>query len=205
MRRARLAAGLLGAAALAGAAWAQEQEPPPPAATTITPGATVAGVPAEAVPPEETRTAPPPAPRPIREEEEEAASDAPPAPPAPAAPLKRPRLGAAVLQATDKITAETLRFEARVNEPVRYKGLIVTVRACETTANDEAVADSIAHLDVLSQPAATSGRSPPPARIAFRGWMFAGSPALHPFEHPSYDLWVIACKAASPVVSPGKA
>ena len=188
--------------ALAGAAWSQVQEAaaPPSAPPTSAP---VTGVPVEAVPPEESAPPPPP-PKVLREEPEEA-DEAPAAPPPPVAPLKRPRLGAAVLQATDKITAETLRFEARVGEPVRYKGLIVTVRACETTASDEPVADSIAHLDVLSQPTAAPGRPLPPARTVFRGWMFAGSPALHPFEHPSYDLWVIACKAASPVVSAGKA
>jgi hypothetical protein len=32
----------------------------------------------------------------------------------------------------------------------------------------------------------------------FHGWMFATSPALHPFQHPVYDAWLIACMAAAP-------
>lgn len=178
--------------ALAGAAAALAQDPPPAAPEPPT-AAPPPPVPPDAAPPEE------PAPAPAAELPRAPAE--PSAPPKPAEPLKRPRFAAAVLQATDKITAETLRFEAKVGEPVRYKGVVVTVRACETTAADEPVFDSAAHLDVLSQPVATPGHRTPASRSAFRGWMFAGSPGLHPFEHPAYDLWLIACKTPAPVVA----
>ena len=103
----------------------------------------------------------------------------------------------------DKITAETLRFEAKVGEPVRYKGLVLTVRACETTAADETAPDNIAYLEVQSQPLNSPGHAAAPPRQVFRGWMFANSPALHPFEHPIYDVWLIACRTAAPsVVAP---
>ncbi len=121
----------------------------------------------------------------------------PPDPKPDVPPIKRPRFTAAVIQGVDKITAETLRFEAKVGEPVRYKGLILTVHACETTAADEDVQDSIVHLDVVSQPI-SAGHASGPVRQVFRGWMFAGGPALHPFENSIYDLWLIACKTASP-------
>ena len=111
-------------------------------------------------------------------------------------PMKRPRYGAAILQAVDKVTAETLRFEAQVGHPVRFKGLVVTVNTCETTAADEDAPDSIAHLSVLSQP---EGLTTATARDAYRGWMFANAPAVHPFQHPVYDVWLIACKTAAPL------
>ena len=53
-------------------------------------------------------------------------------------PQKRPRYAGAILQAVDKVTAESVRFEAPIGQPVRYKGLIYMVKACETTADDEA-------------------------------------------------------------------
>lgn len=115
-------------------------------------------------------------------------------------PIKRPRYGSAILQAVDKVTAETLRFEAKVGQPVRFKGLVVTVSACETTAPSEDVPDSIAHLTVLSQP---EGMTTAAAREAYRGWMYANAPAVHPFGHPVYDLWLIACKITSPPAAPG--
>ena len=102
-----------------------------------------------------------------------------------------------VLQALDKVTAETLRFEAKVDEPVRYKDLVITVHACETQASDEPYAQTAAHLEVQYQPELLGGRTVRVAHQVFRGWMFGDAPGLNPFEHPIYDLWVIACKTAS--------
>jgi hypothetical protein len=124
------------------------------------------------------------------------------APPPPPPPPRRPRYQSVVLQALDKVTAETLRFEARVNEPVRYKDLVITVHACETQASDEPYAQTAAHLEVQYQPEVIGGRTPEVARQVFRGWMFGDAPGLHPFEHPIYDVWVIACKAPSGAASP---
>jgi len=115
-------------------------------------------------------------------------------------PQRRARYDIAVLQALDKVTAETLRFEAPVGRPVRYKTLIFTVRACEHTAPDEPVEDSIAYVEVLSQPRAEPGRPVLPAKQSFKGWMYASSPSLNPLEHPVYAAWLISCRAASPVV-----
>lgn len=114
-----------------------------------------------------------------------------------AVPLGRPRYTTAVLQALDKVTAETLRFEVKVGEPVRYKDLVITVHDCETSATNEAPQDSIVHMDVQYQPAVLGGGASV-VRQVFRGWMFAQSPGLHPFVSPIYDVWVIACKTPAP-------
>ncbi|HEY0052581.1 MAG TPA: DUF2155 domain-containing protein, partial [Caulobacteraceae bacterium] len=104
---------------------------------------------------------------------------------------RRPRHQIAVIQALDKITAESIRFEARVGRPVRYKSLVVTVRACETTTGEEAMRDSAAYLEVESQP-----RGGAAGRQVFRGWMYAQNPAISGLQHPVYDAWVIGCKDA---------
>jgi hypothetical protein len=116
----------------------------------------------------------------------------------PVEPLKRPRYAVAVMQALDKVTAETVRFEAPVNQPVRYKTLIFTVRACETTAADETGSDAIAHVEIDNQPKGPQGGAQPPTRQVFRGWMYASSPGLNLFQHPIYDAWLIACKTVTP-------
>ena len=113
----------------------------------------------------------------------------------------RPRHGAAIVQAIDKVTAETLKFEVKVGRPVRYKTLVFTLRACETEADDEPVRESAGHLTITSQPKGQPGRvQPEPAQI-FRGWMFASSPGLNPFEHPIYDAWLVGCIAPPPAVA----
>ena len=170
---------------------------PPAPVTTALPNTPVAKGLATAVTPDEA--VPPPIPEHVAKRAKAPAAPEPPK--LPAEPMKRARYDSAVLQAVDKITAETLRFESKVGEPVRYKGLILTVRSCEITASDEPAADNIAYLDVQSQPISAPGHATAPPRQVFRGWMFASSPALHAFEHPIYDIWLIACKASAPVAA----
>lgn len=119
-------------------------------------------------------------------------------PEAPPVPLKRARASAAILQAIDKVTAETIRFEAPVGQPIRYKSLVFTVRACETATPDELAPEAVAYVVVDSEPRPQPGRARRPSRQIFRGWMYASSPSINPLEHPVYDAWVIACSTAAP-------
>jgi len=172
---------------------------PPPGQPAAPQGAAGAAEPEEA-PPQEVPT---PAPVVVPSISEKEITPATPpgaavAPDKPPAPPRRARYDVAVLEALDKITAETLVFEAPVGKPIRYKGLIFTVRACERSSPEEAVEDSIAYLTIDSQPRAEAGHATPPARQVFKGWMYASSPGLHPLEHAVYDAWVINCRAAAP-------
>jgi hypothetical protein len=194
MRRLALrVAGIAGLGALvAGAVIAQPSSP-----ETTAPAAPAA----EEAPPATVAPPAPAAPAPVAADEVSPAS-APKAvvaePARTAEPMRRPRYDIAVLQALDKITAETLRFEAKVGVPVRWKGLVFTVQACERSAPDEPGEDAFVHLSIDSQPRAQPGRPTPAPKEAFRGWMFAASPGLHPVEHPVYDAWAITCRASAP-------
>jgi hypothetical protein len=124
------------------------------------------------------------------------AAPPPPAkPPEPPVPIRSP---VAILQALDKVTAETIRFAAPVGRKVRYKNLVFTVRACETRDVDAPEPRAAAYLIIDSAPPGAPGGRPPPAKQVYEGWMYAVSPGLHPFEHPIYDAWLIACSAAAP-------
>jgi len=119
----------------------------------------------------------------------------PPLPPAPAVPVRSP---AAVMQALDKVTAETMRFAVPIGEPIRYKNLVFVVKACETTGLGAASPQASAYVVIDSAPLSSGGAAPPPPRQVFKGWMFANSPGLNPFQHPIYDAWLISCMAAAP-------
>lgn len=112
-----------------------------------------------------------------------------------AVPGRRQRRPVAVIQAIDKVTAESMRFEVEVGgRPVRFnKTLIFSVRACEISAADEQTEDAIAYLEVGVQPRNVA--VPTEARQIFKGWMFASSPGVSGLQHPIYDAWVIGCKA----------
>jgi hypothetical protein len=197
----RLRLTLLAGLALAGVAGLVQAQPQPaPAAPALPPAEPVAPT-AEEPPPVQPAPAPAPTPAPITAEKPAQAAAKPKVAEKPAAPKPRVRGGAAIIQAIDKVTAETLKFEAPVGQPIRYKTLIFTVRACETTAADEEQADSVVYMTIDSQPKAAPGRAAPAPRQVFRGWMFASSPGLNPLQHPVYDAWLIACRAAAPAPS----
>lgn len=215
------------AAAGVGLVTAQEQTPPPvtppgetapdPAAPPVPPSGETPAEPGAATPPPvgiddpapytvlgpDSRRAqaeelPPPVETLPEEVIEEPVEPGPP-PPRP----RRPRFGRAVVQAVDKVTAETLVFEVAVGRPVRYKSLIFRLNGCETEAVDEPLKEAVAHLIITSQPKAQPGRAVPEAAQVFRGWMFASSPGLNPLEHPVYDAWLIACRTSEPVAEGG--
>ena len=106
--------------------------------------------------------------------------------------------GVAVLNALDKITGRVSEIEAAVDEPVEFGTLSITARACYATPPEEAP-ESKAFLEVVDH---RPGAAPEPV---FSGWMFASSPSVSAMEHPVYDVWVIACKAALPEMDSGKA
>ena len=109
----------------------------------------------------------------------------------PETPGRRQRRKFAVIQAIDKVTAETMKFEVEVGgRPVRFnRNLIFAARACEVTTPDELTEDAIAYMDVSLQP-----RGQNASRQIFRGWMFASSPAVSGVQNPYYDAWVVGCK-----------
>ena len=179
-----------------------QQEPAPGPKIIIAPKAGPAPAPAAQPPaaaePEAPAPASPGAAASDEGDDEGEPASSKPAPAKPVEPMKRPRYAVAVLQALDKVSAETLRFEAPINQPIRYKSLIFIVHACETTAPDEATTDAVANVEIISQPKGPDGKPPPPGKPVFKGWMYANSPGLNLLQHPVYDAWLIACKTATP-------
>jgi hypothetical protein len=200
MRRAAIlgATALVAALTVVGPAGARQSIAP---VAPQAPQAPVAPAPQPLVPREAAPAPQQPVPNPVKV--------APKPPPKPAAivtpakppePIKRGRSSVAIVQALDKVTTETMRFEAPIGQPIRYKTLIFTVRACETSAPDEVAPESAAYVVVDTQPKAVAGRVAPPGRQVYKGWMYANSPGLNPLQHPVYDAWLIACKTSAPVV-----
>jgi len=113
----------------------------------------------------------------------------------PDVPVRRQRQRVAIIEAIDKITAQSMRFEVAVGgRPVRFNdNLIFSVRSCEVSAPNELVEDAVAYVDISLQPRGVNKTTEP--RQIFRGWMFASTPAVNGLQHPIYDAWVVGCKA----------
>ena len=210
-RRSRLAVGLIGGVAIAIAAGLAVLAQPSDNESSSSGGSSSSssdvppGVPVIQAPPEAT----PPPDNSASDDESDNHDNArrppatnslaakPPAPLPPAGP-KPVRSPAAVMQALDKVTAETMRFAAKVGQPVRYKNLVFVVKACESTGLGGPSPQESAYVVIDFAPLGAEGIAAPPPRQVFKGWMFANSPGLNPFQHPTYDAWLITCMAAAP-------
>jgi hypothetical protein len=84
-------------------------------------------------------------------------------------------------------------------QSVRWKDIIVRLRACETTAPWEAekLTGAFVQLDV-QQPDRSWNR-------AFSGWLYKESPSLNVVEHPVYDVWPKSCEMTYPAGPPAPA
>jgi hypothetical protein len=215
-RRASLVAVLaaLSGLTVTGAALARQNAPQPQTPPSATQAPTATAAPRPVAPPQageprqaQPALAPPAAATlgaPATPEPVPATTVKPTTPAKPPEPAKRQRYAVAILQALDKVTTETMRFEVPVGQPIRYKTLIFTVRACETAASDEIAPETAAYVVVDTQPKAQVGRAAPPGRQIYKGWMYASSPGLNPLQHPVYDAWLIACRQSVPVAPPAK-
>ena len=205
-----LARALVGAVLVAGLALAAREAPaqltdlppsgpppvdtaPPASAPMNGPGTIVSPTPSNSAPAansaDEATDTPAPPPKPV--------AKPPSPPPGPPLPTRTPT---AIMQVLDKVTAETLQFEAPVGRAIRYKTLVMTVRVCETRGASDPEPRPSAYVVMDTRALAVPGHEPPRAKRVFDGWMFANAPSLHALEHPIYDAWLVGCSAGNPVV-----
>jgi hypothetical protein len=93
---------------------------------------------------------------------------------------------AAQLRALDRLSGVTRDLEVGVGEAAQIDGLAVSVVECRYPVDNPA-GDAYAYIliDDLSR-----------RETLFDGWMIASSPALNPFDHMRYDVWVLRCITA---------
>ena len=101
----------------------------------------------------------------------------------------------AVLQGLDKVTARVSKFEAPLDQPVKFGTLSIVVKACRKRPPEEPP-ESAAFLEIRDVGPVGDGKQ------VFSGWMFASSPALSALEHPVYDVWVVGCADPLPEPAP---
>ena len=87
----------------------------------------------------------------------------------------------------------------RPGQSVRWKDVIVRLRACETTAPWEAekLTGAFVQVDVK--------RSDQSWGRAFSGWLYRESPSLNVVEHPVYDVTPKSCEMTYPAGPPAPA
>ena len=114
-------------------------------------------------------------------------SPAPSVPPTPAPAASRPWLpqGTAMIQALDKVNAQSSVLTLKVGTSGQFGALTVSVQSCMVRPVDQP-ADATAFLTV------TDSHAEGPV---FSGWMLRSQPSLSMLEHAIYDLRVVGCGA----------
>jgi hypothetical protein len=97
----------------------------------------------------------------------------------------------AVLQGLDKTTARVSKFDAPVDQTVRFGTLVITVRTCVKTPPEEEPNTAAFLIIDEVRPGDANGVQ---SKRVFSGWMFASSPAISALEDPIYDINVLDCK-----------
>jgi hypothetical protein len=105
----------------------------------------------------------------------------------------------AVLGILNKRNGIVQNVTLRPGQSVRWKDMIVRLRACETTApwEEEKLTGAFVQLDV-QQPDKSWSR-------IFSGWLYKESPSLNVVEHPVYDVWPRSCAMTYPAGPPAPA
>jgi hypothetical protein len=98
----------------------------------------------------------------------------------------------AVIGILNKRNGLTQNVALHPGQSVRWKDVIVRLRACETTAPWEAekLTGAFVQVDVL-KPDRSWNR-------VFSGWLYKESPSLNVVEHPVYDVWPKSCVMTYP-------
>jgi len=98
----------------------------------------------------------------------------------------------AVLAILNKRNGIVQNVSLHPGQSVRWKDVIVRLRACETTApwEEEKLTGAFVQVDV-QQPNKRWDR-------VFSGWLYKESPSLNVVEHPVYDVWPRSCAMTYP-------
>jgi hypothetical protein len=94
-----------------------------------------------------------------------------------------------ILQGLNKITARNSKIEVKLDQPVKFGNLIITLHACWKSPPEESP-ESKALLEMWEEIPGEVRKK------IFSGWMFASSPLISAPEHPIYDITILECNGS---------
>lgn len=92
-----------------------------------------------------------------------------------------------VIQALNKITAKSYRYEIKIGNEINFERLIVKPLFCWKSSPED-VSENKVLLKV------TELKIDRTQNDIFYGWMFSSYPGLSSIEHPMYDITIVDCK-----------
>ena len=87
----------------------------------------------------------------------------------------------------DKVSSKTNLLKLTIGEKKKFKNLSIKSLKCKNSEFDDNP-EITAYIQVQDITNKDNNEV-----FIFNGWTFSSSPAINPFDHPVYDIWLIKC------------
>ena len=87
----------------------------------------------------------------------------------------------------DKVSSKTNLLKLKIGEELKFQNLLIKSLKCKNSEFDDnpEITSYIQVKDLTNKDKNEV--------FVFNGWTFSSSPAINPFDHPVYDLWLTRC------------
>jgi len=87
----------------------------------------------------------------------------------------------------DKVSSKTNLLKLTIGEEKKFQNLLIKSLKCKNSEFDDNP-EITAYIQVQDLVNTDNNEV-----FIFNGWTFSSSPAINPFDHPIYDIWLIKC------------
>tara|TARA_B100000579_G_scaffold378681_1_gene345524 strand:- start:48 stop:452 length:405 start_codon:yes stop_codon:yes gene_type:complete len=91
------------------------------------------------------------------------------------------------IKVLDKISSKNYKLNIKIGEEKIFKNISIKPLKCKNSQFDDNP-EITAYLKVKDLKNKDKNEV-----FIFNGWTFSSSPALRPFDHPIYDIWLTKC------------
>ena len=87
----------------------------------------------------------------------------------------------------DKVSSKTDLLKLEIGKEIKFKRLLIKSLKCKNSEFDDNP-EIIAYIQVKDMTNKDNNEV-----FIFNGWTFSSSPAVNPFDHAVYDIWLTRC------------
>ena len=87
----------------------------------------------------------------------------------------------------DKVSSKTNLLKLKIGEEKKFQNLLIKSLKCKNSEFDDNP-EITAYIQVQDITNKDNNEV-----FIFNGWTFSSSPAINPFDHPVYDIWLTKC------------
>ena len=87
----------------------------------------------------------------------------------------------------DKVSSKTNLLKLKIGVEKKFQNLLIKTMKCKNSKFDDNP-EITAYIQVQDLTNKDNNEV-----FIFNGWTFSSSPAINPFDHPVYDIWLTKC------------